>query len=174
MIILVHAYTHRGLAHWQRVSTTFLTRKSSKHFLMLLTGFEPQSYGSGVWCSTNWATPSPQYTFHRGDRVAHLVKHQTQDPKTGGMNPACVRSTRKNCEFFFSQKRCADSLSVCPTPCVYTHAQEWSHKHVKDPVVHQGIEPRLIRFEFWHSKHSPLMHKLLLYIKGHRGEGGWA
>ena len=34
-------------------------------------------------------------------------------------NSACVRSKINNCESFFpSQKRCADSQSVCPTPRV--------------------------------------------------------
>ena len=31
------------------------------------------------------------------------------------------------------KKCCADSMSVCPTPRVYTHAQEWSRTHVKVP-----------------------------------------
>ena len=42
--------------HRQRVSTTFLTRKKP---LVLLTGFEPRVFGSGVQRSTNGATPSP-------------------------------------------------------------------------------------------------------------------
>ena len=45
MIILVRACTHRGWTRRQRVGTTFLTRKSSQVFLVLLAGFEPQSYG---------------------------------------------------------------------------------------------------------------------------------
>ena len=40
----MRAYTHGGWAHIQRVSKTFLTLKSSDFFLVLLTGFEPQSY----------------------------------------------------------------------------------------------------------------------------------
>ena len=51
---------------------------------------------------------------HWGDGVAQLVEHWTQDPKTGGLNPACVRSTRTSCEIL--SKKCADWLSVCPTP----------------------------------------------------------
>ena len=39
------------------------------------------------------------------------------------------------CDFFPVKKCCADSLSVCPTPRVYTHAHEWSRTHVKDPGV---------------------------------------
>ena len=61
MIILVRAYTHGGWAHRQWVSTTFLTQKNSQIFLVLLTGFEPRSFGSRVQRSTNWATPSPHY-----------------------------------------------------------------------------------------------------------------
>ena len=52
-------YTHRSWAHWHRVSTTFLTRLEKKVFLVLLTGFEPSSFGSWVWCFANWATPCP-------------------------------------------------------------------------------------------------------------------
>ena len=37
--------THRGWAHRERVSTTFLTRKNSQILLVLLTGFEPRSFG---------------------------------------------------------------------------------------------------------------------------------
>ena len=36
--------------------------------------------------------------------VAQLVERQTQDPKTRGSNPACVRSTRKNVESFSESK----------------------------------------------------------------------
>ena len=61
------------------------------------------------WCAQVW-----------GDGVAQLVEHRTRYPKTTGSNPGPVRSTRKNCESFLSQKCCADSLLVCPTPpCVY-------------------------------------------------------
>ena len=53
MIILVHAYTHGGWAHRQRVSTTFLTQKNSHIFLALLTGFKPRFFRSQVRTSTN-------------------------------------------------------------------------------------------------------------------------
>ena len=46
VIILVHACTHGVWAHQQQVSTTLLTRKNSQIFLVLLTGFEPSSFGS--------------------------------------------------------------------------------------------------------------------------------
>ena len=51
--------------------------------------------------------------------VAQLVEGRTRDPKDRGLNPV-----RKTLSIFPSQKCCADSLSVCPIPCVYTHAQE--------------------------------------------------
>ena len=35
-----------GWAHRQRVSTIYLTRKNSQMFIVLLTGFEPSSFGS--------------------------------------------------------------------------------------------------------------------------------
>ena len=50
----------RGLGTPTRVSTTFLTRKNSQVFLVFLTGFEPSSFGSWVWRSTHWTTPSPR------------------------------------------------------------------------------------------------------------------
>ena len=56
MIIFVCAYTHRGWTHRQRVST-FLTKRTSQIFLVLLTGFQPRAFGSSVWRSTNWAIP---------------------------------------------------------------------------------------------------------------------
>ena len=68
-IFIVHTWpflcyiTHGGWAHWQLVSTTFLTRKKSKKCIVLLMGFEPRSFGSRVRRSTNWATPSPQQTI---------------------------------------------------------------------------------------------------------------
>ena len=63
----MHAYTHGGVAHRQRVSTTFWLRKLSQIFLVLWTGLEPlilESIGSiGLDIrgqrSTNWATTSP-------------------------------------------------------------------------------------------------------------------
>ena len=42
----MRAYTHRGWAHPQQVSTIFLTRKNAQFFLVLLTGFEPSSFGN--------------------------------------------------------------------------------------------------------------------------------
>ena len=49
-------------AHWQRVSTTFWTRKNSTVFLVLLTGIEPSTFGSPVWRSNHWTNPSPNNT----------------------------------------------------------------------------------------------------------------
>ena len=68
IILIMRAHTHRGWAHRQRVITTFLIRKNSQIFLVLLTGFEPRSFRdlSGVRLlyqllshSNYWATPSP-------------------------------------------------------------------------------------------------------------------
>ena len=63
-----------------------------------------------------------------GDRVAQFVEHQTQDPKDVGSNP--VRSTRKKLWVFPSQKGCADSLLVCPTPvCIRMHKNDHIYAH---------------------------------------------
>ena len=56
----MRAYTHEGWAHRQRVSTTFLTRKNSQIFLVLLAGFEPRSIGSRVRRST---TEPPRHSM---------------------------------------------------------------------------------------------------------------
>ena len=71
----------------------------------------------------------------RGDGVAQLVEHRTQDSMTRGSNP--IRSTTKTqtkkTQFFPSQKCCADSLSVCPTQCVYaTHKNDHVRTLKKD------------------------------------------
>ena len=55
----VCVYT-QGLGTPTMSQTTFLTRKNShKFFIVLRMGFEPRVFGSQVRCSTNWATPSP-------------------------------------------------------------------------------------------------------------------
>ena len=72
--------------------------------------------------------------YQRVDGLAQWLERWTGDPKVEGSNP--VRSTRKT---FLSQKGCADSLSVCPTPHVHTHAYERPCTHVKDPIVHVRV-----------------------------------
>ena len=49
------------------------------------------------------------------------LERWTGDAKVEGSNP--FRSTRKTLSFP-SQKGCADSLSVCPTPACYTYAKQ--------------------------------------------------
>ena len=59
------------------------------------------------------------------------------DPKVEGSNP--VRSTKKNFEFFSSQKACADSLSVCPTVtpgCLRTHTKD----HVRTLKIQKHVD----------------------------------
>ena len=60
----------------------------------------------------------------QGDVVAQLVERRPRDPMgdsmTRGSNP--VRSTQTISESFSESKWCTDSLSVCPTPHVYTQA----------------------------------------------------
>ena len=55
-------------AHRQRVTTTFLTRKNSV-FLVLLTGFEPSTFGSPVQRSNHWANTSSQLFIYVLDFV---------------------------------------------------------------------------------------------------------
>ena len=71
------------------------------------------------------------------DGVAQLVKRKTQDPKDRGSSP--VRSTRNIFESFFKSKILCWLAVGVPNPHVYTHVQEWSHIHVKDPVVHVRV-----------------------------------
>ena len=80
------------------------------------------------WRNTSGQSSS---SYMCGDGVAQLVERRPQDPMdsiTRGSNP--VRSTRKICEFF-SQKCCADSLSVCPI--------NYHIMHIKDPVVDVSV-----------------------------------
>ena len=73
-----------------------------------------------------------------GDVVAQLVERRSA-PRYNGFHDQrfeSVRSTRTICESFSESKSCADSLTMCTTPRVYTHAHEWSRTCVKDPVVH--------------------------------------
>ena len=46
---------HKGVGHSESAQHFWL--RKTHIFLVLLTGFEPLSFGSGVWCSTFWATP---------------------------------------------------------------------------------------------------------------------
>ena len=72
-------------------------------------GVPARTYG------TDWKKP------RMGDGVAQLVERRTQYLMA---NP--IRSTRKMYKFF--SKKCADSLSVCPTPmCISTHKNDHVH-----------------------------------------------
>ena len=69
----MRAYTHVGLAHRQRVSTTFLTRKiSDEFFLCTWQGSNLGSFGSRVRRSTNWATPSQKKLVPRLQQIVPL------------------------------------------------------------------------------------------------------
>ena len=63
----MRAYAHRGWAHWQRVSTTFLTRKNSQMFLVLLTEFEPPT----LYQLSHTVTPS--YGKHQAETKGSAV-----------------------------------------------------------------------------------------------------
>ena len=72
-----------------------------------------------------------------GDGLAQWLERRIQRTK---VRIPSGSSTRKICEFFRVKNvvrthcRCAQ-----PNPCVSTHTQEWSHVHVKDPVVHVRV-----------------------------------
>ena len=77
----VHTWSFLGWAHRQRVSTTFVTRKNSHFFLVLLTGFEPRrSLGSWVQRSTHWATPSPLHVKRPVSCLGNAVCTQLSIP----------------------------------------------------------------------------------------------
>ena len=66
-----------------------------------------------------------------------LVERRTQDSTTS-VTPVSntVRSRMMFFRVFPSQKCCADSLSVFPSPvCIRTHKND----HIKDPVVHVRV-----------------------------------
>ena len=52
-------YTQRLGTQTMSQHNIFDSEKLSQIFVMLLIGFEPRVFGSQVWCSNNWATPSP-------------------------------------------------------------------------------------------------------------------
>ena len=70
----------------------------------------------------------------QGNGLAQWLEHWTEDPKVKGSNP--VRRTRKT--FLMSQKGCADSLSMCPTPVCISRIRK-TCTHVNDPVVHVRV-----------------------------------
>ena len=61
------------------------------------------------------------------DGVAQLVEHQTRDPKTRGLNPVCVRSTRKICESFSRVKHVVLTCCRCAQPPAFlrTHKNDY-------------------------------------------------
>ena len=64
-----------------------------------------------------------EFTDAKVDGVAQLVEDQIRDPKTGGSNPACVRSTRKLCENFFQVKNVLTRCRCTQPPCVYARVR---------------------------------------------------
>ena len=71
LFLCLHIYTHGGLyGHTDNESAQniFDLEKLSIFFLELLTGFEPQVFGSRVRRSSDWTTPLPA-VCHRQQRV---------------------------------------------------------------------------------------------------------
>ena len=62
----------------------------------------------------NRSTPVYVLTCVVCNGVAQLVERRIRDPKTRGSNPS--RAQEQFMRVFPSQKCCADSLLVCPTP----------------------------------------------------------
>ena len=90
-------------------------------------------------------TRPSRFTVQKYTRIrcfySQLVESWTQDSVksvTRVRTPSAAQE--KLVRVNLSKKCCADSLSVCPTPGgMYTHACEWSHMHVKDPVLHVRV-----------------------------------
>ena len=91
--------------------------KTHKFFLSSWRGLN-----LGHWYHRILSDALPVLPPHWGDGVAQLVERRTQDKKTGGSNPTCVRSTRKICESFSESKMLCWLAVGVPNPCVYTHA----------------------------------------------------
>ena len=84
----------------------------------------------------HWVIFNCKLTVKRNSWPCCIDFHTFQTCQGVDPNSNPVRSTRTCYEFFPSQKCCADSLLVCPTPSVYTHAQGLSRtSHVKSPEV---------------------------------------
>ena len=64
-----------------------------------------------------------------GDGVAQLVERRIRNPKNGGSNPACVRSTRKMCEFFRVKNVVLIRYRRAPYPRVYIYVCIRTHKN---------------------------------------------
>ena len=86
---------------------------------------------------TLWKCIAPHLLHILGWGGGSSSRALDSDPKTQGSNP--IRKTRTICESFFESKLLCWLAVGVPNPCVYTHAQEWSHTHVKDPVIHVGV-----------------------------------
>ena len=101
--------------------------------------------------------------------MAHLVQRRPPDPMDSmirGSNP--VRSTRK-LESLSESKYRSDSLLVCPTPRVKTHAYECTH--VKDPVVHVKVQwIRETRKHCTQEKNTPKLGSAVLWLLAFPGE----
>ena len=79
------------------------------HAILSLHGLHLHLYTIRVW-------------MHRGDGVTQVVERRTRLPKTPGSDPNPHQEHKKNVWIFPSQKCCAGSLSMCPTPvCKRTH-----------------------------------------------------
>ena len=107
VIILVRAYnicTHRSWEHRQWVCTTFLTQKNSQIFLVLMTGFETQVIESWIWCSTNWATPSPPRHWWGGGLDDDCVCVREREGEGENVNSHC-KINYTVCFVLFLQKQ---------------------------------------------------------------------
>ena len=77
--LCVRIHTRVGHTDGESVQQ-FLTWKNYHiFFLVLVTGFEPRVFGSRVWHSTNWATPSPHLTLSLNwGSLERRVNHSTR------------------------------------------------------------------------------------------------
>ena len=101
-----------GWANQQRVSTTFFVSEKLTICIVLLTGFEPSSFGPGVRRSTNWATPPA---------LSHL-KIGYEAWSSIGVKGHNSRLTWSSCHFL------AGVAYWCPSACPREHIPFWRRR----------------------------------------------
>ena len=132
-----HVYI-QGLAHWLRVSTMFLTRENS----YAPDRIQPQSFGSSIRCSTNWATPShPVIEFFKffKDFSPHC------DLALEDTNPTFLHGTLGHDDALSYQVWLHTVLVVWKTSSKQRY-DRWTHRlqYTPPPFVAEGIKRRSV------------------------------
>ena len=92
-----------------------------------------QGTGTGKGTGTQ-PTAQGRHTYHGGDGVAQWVQRRTREQSKDPRFEPRLRQKHKK------KKCCAESLSVCPTECVYARLRMITYvRTLKDHVVHVRV-----------------------------------